>query len=674
MGSFLEMAKIETFPFEKDKFHLLEEYHYGTNWPVIYIQENGTEMYIGQTTNVYSRSKQHFEDTNRRRLKTIHVITDEEFNLSTNYDFESLLIQYVAADGKYTLQNSNGGLVNHNYYDRERYQAKLRAMWPLLQEKGLVKKEFEDIKNSEFFKFSPYKALTEDQLDIADRLFLSVKKRQGTTHIVNGAPGTGKSVLALYLLKLLKDNKETQNIKAALVIPMVSLRTTLQRVLRRVPNMGAEMVIGPNDVAKKEYDLLLVDEAHRLKRRVNLTNFGSYDAVNKMLNLPKDASQLDWILARSKQQILFYDKRQNIIPGDVRATDFNKLKAHHYELTSQLRVEGGEDYLQFVDDLLNLEKTVPPTASKYDFKIYDDVGEMIADIKQKNNEHKLARVVAGFAWPWATKDGGDGYDIEIDGHNLRWNSTNVDWVSTPNSINEVGCIHSTQGYDLNFAGVIIGAELSYDPDLDELVINKEKYEDTNGKRALSHPDELKQYIINIYRTLLTRGIKGTYVYVVDSNLRKKLMELIGSGVAFETEPETGRVKSPISIPVVSVPLVGSAPCGNPLLGEENVEEYIDVPKSKIKPGFNYFILRAEGDSMNLAGINDGDLVLCRQQLKADTGDRVVALLGDNVTIKVYGPREEGVRLLQPKSSNKSHLPITPGEGDSVQGVVQEVLG
>ena len=77
--------------------------------------------------------------------------------------------------------------------------------------------------------------------------------------------------------------------------------------------------------------------------------------------------------------------------------------------------------------------------------------------------------------------------------------------------------------------------------------------------------------------------------------------------------------------------------------------------------------------MNLAGINDGDLVLCRQQLKADTGDRVAALLGDNVTIKVYGPRKDGVRFLLPKSSNSMHTPITPSEGDSVQGIVQEVL-
>lgn len=139
-------------------------------------------------------------------------------------------------------------------------------------------------------------------------------------------------------------------------------------------------------------------------------------------------------------------------------------------------------------------------------------------------------------------------------------------------------------------------------------------------------------------------------------------------------PSSGLVKSPISVEMIRVPLVGSAPCGKPLDHQENIEEYIEVEKSKIKPGFKYFILRAEGDSMNDSGINDGDLVLCRQQEKAETGDRVVALLGgESVTIKEYGPRENGIRLLLPKSTNKSHRPITPGEGDSVQGIVQEIL-
>ena len=663
------MIEIQTFPFEKDKFEQLREFHFGLNWPVVYIQEDGKEMYIGQTTDVYSRSKQHYENPARARLKRIHILTDEEFNMSSAYDFESLLIQYVSAEDKFKLQNGNGGLINHNYYEKEKYLAKLDVVWPKLKEKGLVAQDLATIKNSEFFKYSPYKALTEDQLIVARKLETGIKKEEPATYIVNGGPGTGKSILALYLLKYLKEHAATKHLTIALVVPQTGLRTTLSHVVRRVPGLGASTIIGPSDVAKQNYDVLIVDEAHRLRRRVNLANFGSYDATNKKMGLPKEGTQLDWIAKASKQQILFYDQRQSVVPGDVRPEDFKKLKAKQFELTSQMRVEGGEDYLKFIDSLLELKTDIFFDSNKYEFKLYDNIRQMVEDIKSKNSAHSLARVVAGYAWPWTTKGGKDGYDIEIDGLKLIWNRTNIDWINSKHSIDEVGCIHTVQGYDLNYVGVIIGPELSYDKKSDRLVIDEKKYKDINGKRSLTEPGELRQYIFNIYKTLLTRGIKGTYVYIVDEALRQRIVEILATPDKKISVP----IPSPITVDMVRIPLVGSAPCGNPLLGEENIEEYIKVDKTKIKPGFQYFILRAEGDSMNLAGIQDGDLVLCRQQLKADTGDRVVSLLGDNVTIKMYGERIDGMRKLLPKSTNTAHKPIAPDEGDIVQGIVQEVL-
>ena len=662
------MAEIKTFPFEKEKFDQIKSYHYGLNWPVVYLQEDGREMYIGQTTGLYERSRQHYVRPEHAKFDRLHVITDEDFNMSSAYEFESLLIQYISADGKFTLQNGNGGLINHEYFDRERYLAKLDMVWVQLQEKGLVLNELAEIKNTDFFKYSPFKALTPDQLLVAEALEDAVETKAQKTFVVNGGPGTGKSILALYLLKRFVDKNKGNDFNAALVISMTSLRTTLQRVLKRVPGMGADMVIGPNDVVKKRYDLLIVDEAHRLRRRVNLgATYGPYDKVNQKLGLQKNATQLDWILNASTQQILFYDERQNVMPGDVHANDFGNLHAAHFQLTSQMRVEGGEGYLQFIDDLLALKHVSEFRSGKYDFKLYDDIGLMVQDIKIRNASYKLSRVLAGYAWPWKSKKDGAEYDIEINGTKLVWNSEPADWVNSPNSINEVGCIHTIQGYDLNYAGIIIGPELSYDKINNELIADIDKYEDTNGKRSISDPAELKQYILNIYKTLLTRGIKGTYIYVVDDALREKFIELTSSGVVWSRP-----ILSPLTREMIQIPLVGSAPCGNPMLGQENIEEYVLVEKSKIKSGFKYFILRAEGDSMNLAGINDGDLVLCRQQLKADTGDRVIALLGDNVTIKMYD-KKDGHRILLPKSTNKTHTPINPEEGDSVQGIVQEVL-
>lgn len=520
------MADIHTFPFEEEKLEKLKEYHLGTNWPVVYLQENGKEMYIGQTTNIYGRSKQHFENPNRRRLKKIHVVSDMEFNMSAAHDFESLLIQYISADNKFKLQNGNGGLVNHNYYEREKYIAKFETLWPSLQAKELVVRDLAQLKNSDFFKFSPYKALNTDQLIVARRLKKKIAEQKQKAYIVSGGPGTGKTVLALYMLKYLLEDEKTKHLQAALVVPMTSLRATLQKVIRRVPGMRADMVIGPADVAKKQYDLLLVDEAHRLRRRVNVPNFKPFDDVNKKLGLPKDGTQLDWIMKTSAQQIFFYDEKQNVTPGDIRLDDMRKVQAERFELVSQMRVEGGEDYIRFIENWLALESVNHP--QHYDFKVCESVHELVDSIKQKDKEHSLGRVVAGYAWPWSTKDGKSEYDIEIDGLKLVWNSTNIDWVNSKNSVNEVGCIHTIQGYDLNYVGVIIGPEVSYDEEKDELVIDPQKYKDINGKRSITSPEELKGYILNIYKTLLTRGIKGTYVYVVDDALRNKLQKLLVS--------------------------------------------------------------------------------------------------------------------------------------------------
>ena len=105
----------------------------------------------------------------------------------------------------FALQNGNGGLINHSYYDKERYWAKLKVFWPMLQEKKLVRQNLEEIKNTDFFKYSPYKALTEDQLLVAEKIEAEIKKDVPVMHIVNGSPGTGKSILPLYLLKHLKE-------------------------------------------------------------------------------------------------------------------------------------------------------------------------------------------------------------------------------------------------------------------------------------------------------------------------------------------------------------------------------------------------------------------------------------------------------------------------------------
>lgn len=669
------MTQIDTFEFSPSGFEAIRDHQYGRDWPVVYLLETKGEAYVGETTNLYNRSRQHYENPERKRLKRAHVITDEMYNKSATLDIEAFLIEHLAAEGSLKLQNRNDGLRNHNYFQRAEYQAKCEMIWKELMSKGLASKEIYEIENTDLFKYSPYKALTEEQYLFVRKLVADIENDRATTYVVEGSPGTGKTILATYLMKYLRDHAKTKHLKIALIAPMSSLRGTIQQVFRATSGLKANMVIGPNDVARESYDLVIVDEAHRLKKRKNLgAAFRAFDNVNKRLGLPKEATQLDWILASTKRQVLFYDQGQSVLPADIDDTDLRNRGAQFYKLTKQMRIQAGEEYVHFVGDVLNQRKATRPELNNYELRMFDDVGEMHDAIKVRDREVGLSRMVAGFAWPWVTNPANEApkqnFDIEIEGYRLRWNSRTKDWVNSPGAVNEVGCIHTVQGYGMNYVGVIIGPELRYDDESGKIVVDRSRYCDRNGHAGVGDPKELERYIINIYRTLLTRGIKGTYIYVVDDKMRKKLKELIS---ATPSPIQQTLIKSPITVEMVQIPLVGSAPCGNPLLGEENIEEYIEVEKSKIKSGYKYFILRADGDSMNLAGINDGDLVLCRQQLKADTGDRVVALLGDTVTIKVYGERIDGVRKLLPKSTNKSHHPITPEEGDSVQGVVQEVL-
>ncbi len=516
------MLGITKFKFKKEEFGKIKEYHFGSNWPVVYLIKNDKELYVGETTSLYNRSSQHYDNPERRRLNELYVITDEEYNKSAALDIESSLIQYIAADGKYILQNGNQGLQNHNYFDKDKYQAKFEVIWKELQKISLVKKELVQIKNSDLFKYSPYKALTDEQFMIANQILYDIKTKSHTTFIVHGGPGTGKTILATFLVKSLKEMKDTEDLKVGLVLPMVSIRQTLKKVFKSIKNLSAKMVIGPSEVSKK-YDILIVDEAHRLSRRKNIVNFKSYDDTNKKLGLDSDATQLDWVMKCSDVQILFYDKNQSVRPSDVSSEAFSNLLVREFRLRSQIRIgigDDGERYIKFIEDVFDLVETSDDKFSDYDFKIYDDIHQMVKDIKTKNNEIDLCRMISGYAWPWASKKDSSKYDIEIDGLSLKWNSVSSNWVYSKNAINEVGCIHTVQGYDLNYAGVIIGPDISYNKKENKFVIHPDEYRDSNGKRGVDDIEELERYIINIYKTLLTRGIKGTYVYIVNNDLRE----------------------------------------------------------------------------------------------------------------------------------------------------------
>lgn len=178
-----------------------------------------------------------------------------------------------------------------------------------------------------------------------------------------------------------------------------------------------------------------------------------------------------------------------------------------------------------MEALLNGSSMEKKQCFNYEFKVYRHFASFQRDMYQKESEVGLTRMIAGYAWEWVSKSNAKAYDITLEGISRKWNHCTEGWVHTKEAIDEIGCIHSIQGYDLNYAFVIIGEDIGYDPKEKKIIVRPEQYFDKNGKRTASY-EELLEYIRNIYYVLMTRGIKGTYLYVYDNDLREYFEQYI----------------------------------------------------------------------------------------------------------------------------------------------------
>lgn len=508
---------------------------YLNNWPMIYILENGEQAYIGQSTNVRSRMLQHKVNEKKELFKKVHLIYSQEFNQSVTFDYESKLIQLIAADEQFVLTNGNDGIANKNYYNKEHYDKNFNVLWNRLRSKKIVKHSIEEIVNSDLFKYSPYKELNDSQREAVEEIFLSIMTNQEQPIVVNGMPGSGKTIVAIFLFKYLVDyhddhgNYPFRHKKIALVIPQTSLRKTLKELFKHIHGLKAADVIGPSEITRGHYDIALVDEAHRLHQRKNITNYKSHDDNNKKLGLLEDATELDWILKQVSCPILFFDQNQVVGPSGI-SKEILRAKVNqsyknrmitYYTLSTQMRVKGGNNYIEYIQNLLNNSVTEKMTFDGYDFKLVNSFGHFETLLQDKENQRSLCRMIAGYAWPWISKSDKTQKDICIEGYERMWNNRTENWVHCETALSEVGCIHSIQGYDLNYAFVILGDDIKYDPQKEEIIIDPSNYYDTKGKATASYED-LLNYIKNIYYVLMTRGIEGTYLYVTNPELKEYL--------------------------------------------------------------------------------------------------------------------------------------------------------
>jgi DUF2075 family protein len=561
------------FDFERNSvtnWALLDGKH--KNWPVVYTINNAIELYVGETTSASTRMVQHLRNEERRRLVRASVLINDTFNTSACKDLEAQLIRYFSADDQFIVQNIQPGMTEADYYQRDYYQTVFDQVFERLRETGMLTRSIPELVNTDLFKYSPFKSLTAEQArvinEILERLFSDLELGTESTAVVQGDPGTGKTIVAIYLAKLLMDIsrstfddvrdsdsifidfftdgfKELISSKSVgLVVPQQSLRETLRKQFARIPGLSRKMVLTPFEVGSSghNWDLLIVDEAHRLQQRSNqgspAQNRLFSDINKKLYGHDSDSyTQLDWIKTKSKSQVFLLDTLQTIKPGDLSSEDVHAMVVHakkqqmHFHLDSQLRLLVGGDYIQYVADVFSQSPELQSIEfGNYELKFFDNFRQMNSAIRAKDAEFGLARNIAGFGWKWKSKKKENKHlvDFQLDGIDLTWNRAEKDWINSPGSLDEVGSIHTVQGYDLNYAGVIVGPELAFDKESQKIKLVRENYFDVKGKQqnpgqALTDED-IFAYVANVYRVLMTRGIRGTYVYVVNPELREHLRQ------------------------------------------------------------------------------------------------------------------------------------------------------
>ena len=353
---------IERFPFRSEQvkaWGAVDPRH--RNWPVVYVMINHKEVYIGESLNVEGRMRQHLESDSKQRLQSVRVVLDDTFNKSACLDLESFLIRMFHGDASRQVLNLNAGITDAEYYDRDKYNKTFHQIFEELRtQENLFKRTIPQIINSDLFKLSPFKALNHDQAiavdDILEGFFDDLRSGVDNTVVVEGSPGTGKTVVAIYLLKLLEDIRRhdseepldidsifsdyftpehaelLNSLKFAIVVPQQSLRDSIGKVFKLTPGLSKGMVLTPFQVGEsaEKFDLLVVDEAHRLNQRANQASGPlnkKFIEINEKLFGWDDPqkTQLDWIQKQGHHSILMLDVGQTVRPADLPATTTREL-------------------------------------------------------------------------------------------------------------------------------------------------------------------------------------------------------------------------------------------------------------------------------------------------------------------------------------------------------------
>jgi DUF2075 family protein len=379
--------------------------------------------------------------------------------------------------------------------------------------------------------------LLDEQQAVFSKVVAEVKEAASRPHkktifIVRGGPGTGKSVVALHLVGALS--------RAGFNVLHLTGSKAFTENMRRVVGTRAGALFKYFNVNKKgdippnQFDALILDEAHRIRA-------SSKDRFTK----PGDWSgipQIDELIRTTKVCVFFIDDRQIVRPGEVGSTTLiaeaasqHKAVIEDYELDSQFRCSGSEAFINWIDNTLGVRKTANglwDRKDKYEVKIFDSILELETAIHTKNKDGHSARLVAGYCWPWSDPrpDGTLVPDVTLGDWQMPWNAkpdagrlapgipkSNF-WASEPDGMYQVGCVYTAQGFEFDYIGVIFGRDLRYDPALNDWTSDYRESKD--GLLTRMGRANFTNYVKNTYRVLMTRGMKGCYIYFMDDDTRR----------------------------------------------------------------------------------------------------------------------------------------------------------
>jgi DUF2075 family protein len=375
--------------------------------------------------------------------------------------------------------------------------------------------------------------LLDEQLVVYDAVLSRAKEsfhdKQKAVIIIKGGPGTGKSVIAINLMAdlLLK------GYNAHYATGSRAFTETLKRIIGPRGAAQFKYFNSYSDAESNAIDVLIADEAHRLREK----SYNRFTPRYKRLEI----LQIEELIHASKVAVFFIDDNQIVRPGEIGSVNYIKeyamkknCKIFEHELEAQFRCAGSDGFVNWINNTLGIKRTANVIWNQnedFDFRIYNSPEELENAIKEKVKAGHTGRVTAGFCWEWSKSnlDGTLKDDVIIDDFRRPWNArpesrilapgipkSNL-WAYDQNGINQIGCIYTAQGFEFDYVGVIFGNDLIYDFNMQSWIAHPENSEDKVVRKS---KEKFLDLVKNTYRVLLSRGMKGCYIYFMDKETEK----------------------------------------------------------------------------------------------------------------------------------------------------------